>query len=213
MSTKTVAFIGIEKYEIIHYVSRVLFNLNKKVLLIDLSENKYLSYSIPKPNAVQKIVDYRGVDFTEEMAEKELLEKYDYVFIEYDFNIHNDELKKFDEVIAVTDLQIPNTKRLMYTLLRNNNATLIIKDTLKYKIDEKHIKECLFNLIQENKVYTIELDYENYKLKLDSLYNTIFKFNKCSRDMKETIYEIVMMLTEEEEINIKKAFRNAERGK
>ena len=67
MASNIVAYIGIDNFDNIIYLSRILTNLEKKVLIIDQTEALTLKYSIPQPIGVDSnlnIITYRHMDFT-----------------------------------------------------------------------------------------------------------------------------------------------------
>ncbi len=67
MVTK-IGFSGAHCYDLIHYVSRILYHADQRVLLCDLSSDRSLEASVSIPDAVAMgkadVLDYRGVDFT-----------------------------------------------------------------------------------------------------------------------------------------------------
>ena len=67
MGNNTVAYVGLDNFDIILYISRVLMKLGKKVLLVDHSETMAIKYCIPQPkglNCQRDIITYQGIDFT-----------------------------------------------------------------------------------------------------------------------------------------------------
>ena len=66
MGDKLIGFLGCDKYEIILYLSRILYHLGKKVLLVDYAESEALYQSIPVPDTLKdenNYIHYSGIDF------------------------------------------------------------------------------------------------------------------------------------------------------
>ena len=220
MQTKRVAFLGIDKYQIMHFMSRILLNMQKKVLLIDQSETGALTASIPMPENYKGILtDYRGIDFSCDAQAlcSEITDNYDYVFIDFGFEVKHSAISQCDFIILVTDMQLYQAKRLnVITLSHKIPTNLVLMNVIYYKIQVSHIIEHLSKYqIDSTNVFEVERCDEDYKQQLDCLYNTVVPFKRCSRGFKQMVTQLVHQILGEESqkvAEVKRALIRAERG-
>ncbi len=215
MNKNWLGFFGSDKYDIILYFSRFLLKLDKKVLVLDLSENKAVSYSIPNPEQLKE-VDYRGVVFSTDLNSLDLEKEYDYILIDFGFNANNMLLSDCEKVIYVTDQQVHHIEPLTvfcnsHTLEDSQKEFLIVKDCLSTKVKVEYIAKKLGKQFGENEVFTMFFDETDYGNRLLAQHTYNFKF-KGSSDVKA----ICMALIEHENLSKKalnKAYKRAEGGK
>lgn len=210
MLTKKIGFIGIESYEIIHYLSRVLIHMNKKVLLVDRSETRSLEYSISAPKELkQKVADYRGVDFSDKIPEKS---EYDLVLIFYGFK-ENKDSSDCDDLFFVTDLQVHNMDRLNQ---KNpcKSKYVIVKNMIPLKINEKFVRLYLdkLELSKERFIFLLE-DKRDKECMLYCQWEHVFTFHQISSSLKDLILSILIIACGAEKKEVSRAYRSAERGK
>lgn len=216
---KKVAFIGTDKYEILLYLSRILYHLNKKVLLVDFSETKALTESIPIPNLLHEsttYLDYRGIDFIKGRNYSLDMEKnYDYILFDLGFRKEVLEVLSYDEILYVTDLQLHNAKRIgAIKGKRSNSRQIVIKDVLPCKVTPEYILEQIDESMNWKNIYIIDQDDLDTKLKLHSQYNQRFYFHKLSKSMKTFLIDIILEFDENlNKSQIQNAYKRAERGK
>lgn len=210
MPTK-IAIWGYEQFDLILYLSRILTNLNKKVLIVDRATNdKTLKASIAVPiNTSLEVVDYRGVDYTA-TYENNRMQKYDIILIYFDS--YKDEMNDCEHVILITDLLEIRIKQFNESNLKAN-PILIVRDGINSRIKEDYIASRLESRIGAKCVYSIYQDNYDYKLKLDCYYNNIIKFRKLSKDFKEVLINLSEVIAKEQRSVIKSAYHRAERGK
>ena len=121
MENKILGFFGVDKYDIILYLSRILYTLNKKILLLDCSENRALTYSIPMPNQILceerdcYIVNYRGIDCaSNSFISQELMEKYkqeyDVILMDFGFQENHELVENCTHIVLVLDQKLHNLK-------------------------------------------------------------------------------------------------------
>lgn len=214
MSIK-IAFLGIESYDIIHYFSRLLKNLEYSVLVIDESKESEILTSVPIPKGEDFelclcTINYREIDFTKYWKKNEV-SKYDYVLTCFGTNLNEELLQKHDYLFYVTDLQIQNIKRIQYTrkklIDKSPQQYLVIRDFLGVKKKRFIERECKFN-----ESHYLSEDITDRKLMLECQYNTVFTFRKASPDLKELLIDMYE-LDKEIDKKFRKAFKRAERGK
>lgn len=205
-----IGFVGIEKYDIIIDLTLILRKLDKKVAIFDLSESKAISYTVPyglEPGAA----DLKGADVfsdTEAMAQ---VSDYDYVFIDFGFDVYNDYIAMCKEIYIITDFQMQNCKRLLNLDLGNNQARYLV---LRYTDANKHLLSSIgsdFTKLYITKNNTVKL--EGYLADLDRMltlqYESIIRFKKISENM---LYLLTMILADTvEEAELKGAIRALQR--
>ena len=218
MDNKIIGFVGIDKYEILLYLSRILYHLNKKVLLADFSETRSLTESIPIPEVLcesNTYLDYRGIDFVKgQNYIFDMYRNYDYVLIDFGFN--HEALSEIycDHLIYITDLQLHHAKGLgRLKALGSPKSYIIIKDVFHCKVTPDIIlSEIKLKTIIEN-IYIIEQDGLDIKFKIYSQYNQTFYFDKLSKSMKTFLKDILYQFDENfSKSYIQSAYKKAERG-
>ncbi len=234
-NTILVGFLGIDKHDIICYLSRILYHLGKKVLLVDCSESRALTESIPEPRMSERpdggteynaIMEYRGVDFLnygaynafilEALADQYKQEScYDYILIDFGFQTGQVAIGKCDILIFVSDQQIHNVKRLSLVPYHDKQSILVIlKDFTGYGISEKSILREM-HIDQKNcSTYHMKLNERNQEYKLSERYQAKALFSFMSEDVRSALLQIIKLLvpdtvTKETE----RAYRFAARGK
>lgn len=213
MSTK-IGFYGIEAFDIIQYLSRVMKHLGKKVLLVDQSAEKALMHSVSMPAEFMDKADYRGIGFLNDWL-KEELNRADIVLV--DMGKTGNRIKECDTVYFVTDYELHNIHRIKNIRLRETNLPdkqyLIIRDLTNTRKVSYVKEQCGFE-DRGDFIYYIADDLMNYRLRLKCQYNNVFYFHKLSPDFKDMMFHICMDsiegITKKE---LKTAYHKAERGK
>lgn len=221
MANNIVGFIGTESYEIILYLSRVFHSLGKKVLMVDYSYTGSLAICIPVPlglNARDDVIDYRKTDFTMKELSEDMINEYDDILINFEFNFSDCHklIKNCNHLVFVTDQQKHNIGSLDLVPefdIDVSRTQLIIKNFVESKIDKNYIKEGLKNTIFEDNVYLIEQDDLNTKSRILVQFDTKFTFKRISKSIKEYLKDTVKILYKEIPDNeLKKAYKLAEGG-
>ncbi|HHU72963.1 MAG TPA: hypothetical protein GXZ21_13180 [Clostridiales bacterium] len=193
MANNVVAFVGIESFDNIQYMARILSILGKKVLVIDYSETEALTRSVPELDFIdikKDIINYRNVDYTKLDMTEALLKVYDDIIVAFGFNIIDEEIMLCNKIIYVTDLYINNIEKLnrisdykaekKYLLIRNIMGIKISPESVALKIDK--------NISPEN---TLILPFsENDQINgLINQYNQTIDLTNISRPFKELLYK------------------------
>jgi len=219
MGDNVIGFIGSDKYELILYLSRILFHLGKKVLLVDYAESEALYQCISIPGMLREesgYIDYRGIDFIQgQYFVPNMRQQYDVVLIDLGFNDENKALSQCTKVVYITDLQLHNVRRIKsLDYLRDIDKYLVIKDVFQCRIKPEYILEQLGQVIDKSHVYILYQDAFDLKYKVQSQYNHRFSFGKLSRPTKFFLKEITKQMDNNlDEKRLNNAYRKAERGK
>lgn len=209
-----IGFIGSEKAEIMQYLSRILYHLGKRVLLIDVSEDKQLTASIPCMEGLdseKEIIDYRSVGFCNFFPKE--TNGYDYILTDFGFRTGHEEATCCKLVFYVSDLQKHHLDRINVPAVAKDSY-LILKDVVKCKISPKFLLQYLNRLNPEPRT-TIVLPFRKEDKKSEFLctWDSLFKFQNTSGWVKDMLFFIVINILGQSENEVKKAFRKAERGK
>lgn len=214
MAGKMIGFIGIEKYEIMHYLSRILFYLKQKVLLLDQSSERALACSIPVLLYGNKeIMDYNGVDVAEGLGTEALRWlDYDYILVDLGFQVNHPLLSQCDEVYLVSDLQLHNIRNLsVLQLEKHQQRFLILKSFFANQINPRYIYEEMTPLmIQEENSYALSLEEKDYENCLQCQYQNRISMKRISKGMRRMLSD--MLMVDFTRLQIEQAFRLAERG-
>jgi hypothetical protein len=193
-------FVGVDKYEYIMYLSRVLYHLGKKVLLIDYSENGALSACIPKNITLENFVlDYRGVYFINQCTGygmysegtfdiDQFTASYDCIIVDFGFASCLTDSIRCDELIFITDQQAHNIRRINSIIHNGAKKFLIIKDIISRRVSVRYIIDELSpEENQYKQIYMAYLDDIDYSNKINCQYDLRFCFRKLSRQTKNII--------------------------
>ncbi|MDF2473833.1 MAG: hypothetical protein K0R21_1615 [Anaerocolumna sp.] len=218
MEGKMIGFVGSDKYELILYLSRILYHLGKKVLLVDYAENEALLQSITVPETLKEdtsYIDYRGIDFIQgKYFRFKMKQEYDYILMDFGYIMDNEGMLRCSKVIFVTDLQLHNLKRIKnIEYVENEDKCLVIKDVFQCKIKPEYIINQIGFPIDKNQIFILYQDSVDLKYKVSSQYDHKFTFHKLSKPTQCFLKDITKMMDnqlEEKDINL--AYKKAERG-
>lgn len=221
MASNIIAYIGIDNFDNILYLSRILTKLGIKVLVIDHSDSMSLQYSIPQPkgsNCKEEIITYRQIDFTMQRINQTMKEGYDDILIFYGFNKEEKDLAECTRMVFVTDLFRFNYHRIpspscMTKVGSNVEQELLIKDVATTKITPDIIIERMGLNMDKAHVQVLYRDENDYVNSLLSHYNGSFNLKKISKQRKAYLQEEVKKLHPEIDISqVKTAIRRAGKG-
>lgn len=217
MGSKCIAFIGIDNFDIILYLSRILSKLDKKVLIADYSGTEALTTSIAKPVGVdcnKNVITYRKVDFTKLPITDDMYNAYDCILATYGFNNPGEEIKYFNHVIYVTNLFLHNLVKIeQLESYEVADISLLVRDVAGVKISPNDIATALKKNIDVEAVSYLHLDETDFTNAIACQHNQSASFIKISRAMKNYLlnltYKFYPDISKEE---IKEAYKKARRG-
>lgn len=218
MGNRMIGFLGAEKYDILLYLSRILYRLNQRVLLVDYAENRALTYCVPVPMTSQgtitlhkECVSYQGIDFLVEPAYgelMELIEQYDIILIDFGFQVYSKLLKECSQIYICVDQQLHNIMQLKPLKLMEELADkcfLLFRQVYDCKISSTYLLEELGLFLGEGQVYEYYQDSMDMKYCIDSQYNHTFQFAHISRGLKSCLLfilrNVLPCLTEQQRKN------------
>jgi hypothetical protein len=221
-STKIVGFIGSNKVDLLFYLSRILFNIELSVAIVDASEEQILKWSIP--DFVEcDYINYRGVDIIANSASIEIYKNidfshYDIVLVDLGYNIKLlNTIDDFDFIFFITDYQVHNVmklKTLISAINEKKKAVKLYRDNPECKINERYIDSILqleekFEIVAK---YKLDLNEMDYKYKIICGYDDAFRFTGLSKAYTEMLKDIVEELYATDNKLLLKAIKLAKRG-
>ncbi|HKL80685.1 MAG TPA: hypothetical protein VJ888_09665 [Mobilitalea sp.] len=227
---RVIGFLGVDKYDFILYLSRILYAMGKKILLVDYSENYALSCCIPHPEALRKdILEYRGIYYMNGAGSGENYslindtieihnQQYDYILVDYGFDFNSIGLNNCDAIICVTDQQLHNLRQFSLNNREDNIkgilTALIIRDVgdcktkYRYLIDEMGLDQIA--VTQTFITYQDDLDV---RYRLNCQYDGVVRLHRLSKYMKAVLKGIVELIVPEvDRKTVNKAFIRAAKG-
>jgi hypothetical protein len=218
MEARIIGFVGSDKYELILYLSRILYHLNKKVLLVDYAENEALLQSITIPETLKEnnnYISYRGIDFIQgKYFTWKMKQEYDYILMDFGYLLAHEGMLRCSKVIFVTDLQLHNLKRIKnMEYVEDEDKCLVIKDVFQCKIKPEYIISQIGFPVKKDNIFILYQDSVDLKSKVSCQYDHKFAFTKLSKPTRCFLKDFTRMIAnhfEEKEINL--AYKKAERG-
>ena len=241
MGTKMIGFLGGDKYDILLYLSKILNRLNKKVLLVDYSENRALTYSIPSVLLEQPIytvyknsnkayeeavrntesISYQEIDFLFEPKYEELEaleEQYDVILIDFGYQVFSKFLSRCEEIFLCLDPKLHHIIQLKplakISTDFKDHIHLIFRQVYDCKINVSFVCEELGMEFPKDHIYTYYEETLDMKYCIDSQYNHVYHFMKISKGLKECLmYLIRTMYPDLSYRDLKSAYRIARTGR
>ncbi|NLP34431.1 MAG: hypothetical protein GX359_04450 [Clostridiales bacterium] len=222
MASNIVAYIGIDNFDNILYLARILSKLGKKVLVIDNSDSMSVLYSIPQPkgmNSLEEIITYRQVDFTRQEINQEMKEEYDDILIFYGFLEKEKDISECNRIVFVTDQYRYNYSRIPDMTCEKGDQCqieqdLLIKDVAPMKITPEIIVERIGIPIRKENVSVLYHDERDYTNSLVCHYNGSFGLKGISKQRKAYLLEEVKKLHPDIDIHLSRtAFRRMRKGR
>ncbi|MBH1940631.1 hypothetical protein I5677_06995 [Mobilitalea sibirica] len=221
MASNIIAYVGMDSFDVMLYLSRLLSVLGKKVLLIDHSETLSLTYSIPQPEGVScksDIIHYRGIEFTTMVVADEVIKEYDDVLIAYGYTRQFQDIHYCNRIIYVTNLYRYNHERLLK--LRHKDyigksvvRSLLVKDIISSFIDLEIISEKIDPLIHNNQIDYLFMDERDEISSLLCHHSYLPCLKKITGQMKKYLMnEVKNMHPQLEYKHIKCALHKARKG-
>lgn len=214
MAARLIGFVGVDKYDIIHYLANILTTLNKKVLVVDSSEYGSIKSTIPAIfKEEQDVFSYRKFDvLLNPKGANVNFNDYDFVLIDFGFDVKNPILVNMHEVYMVTDMQMFNVNRLMELEIGlYQERFLIVRDIVKLKsIDSYIMSEFTAKSIGPHNTFALRFDETDKVRMLDCMYTDDYKFKDVTSSMQGVLYGILSPYVGEKEFT--KAFKSASKG-
>lgn len=216
MSTRAniLGFLGIEAYDLMLYLTKLLYHLGKKVLLIDNSESGALTCCIPVPDTLNPRttkISCTLMDFVKERNVTEYQEEYDYILMDFGFHTNHKELTNCSVLYLITDRQQHNITRLQ-NLKSDHEMYVIIKDIVNGRF-AGYLQECLkdkgLNIISYYSLFKDDTDKENM---LGLQYSDKIKLRILSGQFRYVLNQLITETLCFSKTEAVEAYRKAKRG-
>lgn len=214
MSARLMGFVGVDKYDIIHYLASTLTVLNKRVLVVDSSMHGSITCTMPSIYRCERgIFNYRDFDVVLHPDFSMIdFNQYDFVLVDFGFDIKNRDMVRMHEVYMVTDMQMQNVLRFKeLELWPYQERFLVVRDIVRLRsVDNYIIEEFLDKSVGPDNTFAVQLDETDKIRMLDCMYNADYKFKDLSEPMRSLLYGIMSPYFKEKEFY--KAFKTAAKG-
>lgn len=211
MESRILGFIGSDKYDIILYLSQIFRTLEYKILIVDCSENRALSYCIPEPkidkNAVLYVhesvqeerdesyyITHQGCEFIRNLSYEQIMEKrneYDCIMIDFGFHQEERMLDACSQVILCVDQQLQNMIAIRPVFQGRDKllekCCLIFRRIYGCKISMKYLQQELGMSLPRERVYQYDQDMMDIKYCIDSQYNHRIQMSFLPKGMKSCL--------------------------
>lgn len=217
MANNVIAFVGIESFDNIQYMARILSNLGKKVLVIDYSETEALTWSVPRISFIdinKDIVNYRNIDYTNQNITDSMLNVYDDVLIAFGFNIIEEAILSCNIICYVTDLYINNIKKInRINNFKIKSKYLFIRNVLEVKINPELVASQIKKNIPKENTLILPFRERDQFSGLINQYNQTVCFTNISKAYEKLLYKQIHELYPGiTKYKLKVAYRKARKG-
>jgi hypothetical protein len=218
MANNIVAYVGVDSFDTILYLSRILHRLGRSVLVVDNSDTLALTHSVPRIRDIdtnETTISNRRVDFTNMPLGEELITKYDDILIDCGLKKPMSAVSLFTRVIYITDMFGYNIHRVAnmsqyYTC--NCDKLLLIRNVVYTKVTPEQVTQRINQDISVDKVSVLYRDDDDYENTLNNHVNQVFTL-KLSKPYKNYLIDQVNSMcpifTKRE---IRKAYKVARNG-
>lgn len=202
------------------YLGQILKNLERKVLIADLTEEKSLYYLF---SVSQKfLVNYGKVDYIGEEFPVYIKENthYDIVIL-----CMKDPVKQLvgltvDVCYYITDTQYANLEAMQCSVRNGHRVSgIIVRDVTEGSINVPYLltyvlkDEYLIGLYEKKLVYTIPDDLTDREYRVSMQYGNFGEFRNLSPDFLEVLKMMAMEITGDKPGNVNLALKYAKEGK
>lgn len=218
MANNIVAYVGLESFDTILYLSRIMQRLGRKVLVVDNSDTLSLTYSVPQIsdiNTNQTIISNRRVDFTNMSVSEELAAEYDDILIDCGMKEPITTINLLTRIVYVTDLFDYNIRRLAGISQYYNSSCdkeLLIRNAVFIKISPEQISQKISKVILPDRLQVLYRDELDYESALNCHINQVFAINVSRGYKKYLLNQVKIMCDTFTSKEIKEAFREAKNG-
>ncbi|MDF2544368.1 MAG: hypothetical protein K0S47_4086 [Herbinix sp.] len=222
MDNKRIGYFGVDHYDIVIYMARVLYHMGKSILMVDHSDTKALSHCIPIPKGLdptKNLITSRGIDFTMNKRLDDLSPNYDVTLISYGFQSTSlNDTNLLDKQIIITDLQLHHIEQIDEAMTSNRiqqdiKTTLLIKDVIDCMLTPERIEDMITKKGSIDHCYILYQDTLDLKSAILCQSNHATQVLRISRLLKRFIFdEIMNSYPDTKQKKLKEAYHEARRG-
>lgn len=211
---KRLGFAGGCSYDLIFYLAVYLTAMEKKVLLLDNSPVKALSYCITSPRGMDsKILVYgEKLELLKDTSFDKVHEEYDYILTDFGMNLNSEELIHNDYRFLVTDTKMHNIDALQAMNKEDEEYNLIVRDITK-GMNEMYLPMLLEHKgLKGKKNYYIYWDEKDNEASSVLQYSHKYNLDKLSPGINIFIREILLEISNTDKKALKTALKKIRRG-
>jgi hypothetical protein len=197
MSTKPhlIGFIGLDSYDLILFLAKYLENLGQSVLIADYSKFGRLSYCIPAPvslNPKTDLIRYNNMDFLRHDYESFQREEYNYILIDFGWDISQEVIHSCDFLYIITDLQQQNMEHILHMNLPNISVYILLKNF--FHINNRNNAKDYFveNHFNFKKCYLFPTSVKDLENMIMLQYYHDIKLHKVTKPLRNLIHTILI---------------------
>jgi hypothetical protein len=202
------------------YLGQTLKNLQKKILIADLTESDGLHYLF---SASEKFpITYRNVDYIDSRFQitAQENESYDYVFVCMRRNEDLPLANYLSKNYYISDTEYEHLKTMIGEMKTAKIATgIIIRDIPGGKFSVEYLLRCVFmdeyvmKLCETDRIYRIRADEADRQYRLDMQYGVLENFKELSPDYQKVLEKLAVELTGCSQKEAAKMVKYAKEGK
>lgn len=197
MANNIIVYVGIENFDLVLYLSRILAKLGRKVLVMEYCDIGVFDCIIPKPagiDSTKEPITYRHVDFAKSPITEDMKRYYDDILITFGFN--NPGNLACSRIVIVTDLYLHNITRLKPCLLESNcqDKSFLIRNIVNVNINPKIMQEHFGSQVEKDNLSLINYDENDISNAILCQHNQSIRFLNISNEMKKYLIKEAMKL-------------------
>lgn len=216
MANNIVAYIGVENFDYILYLTRILAKLDRKVLILDNSESNYFDYLFPTVTGIdteREPITYRHINYGKFGLTEDIINEYDDILISYGMNSNISE--HCTRVVIVSDPFLNNlcTIKNLITQTPCKNQAVLIRNMVNINNGMENIIRELEGLVEEEKIDFVYIDEADINNAVMCIAEKSFMFAGISRGLKAyLIKEAGIHYPELKTRSLQDAFKAARKG-
>lgn len=212
---KIIAFVGIEKQDLLIYLASILYCMQYKVAIFDQSDKQLLQYCTAKSEGDFDRITYRGIEYVfSKSIKKEDYEPYDIILVDLGEWVTKENIGNFSKFYIVTDNSRYHVEKSIGLLLEIGKKTnVIFKNMCECKINKEYLVEDMKRKkITLGKTYEVKFDLIDYEYEIRMQYEPYQEFKSLSKGYENLLCSLIVEFTEVNIVTIKKAFKKARKG-
>ncbi len=187
MANNIVAYIGVENFDYILYLARILSKLGRKVLILESSNSKALEYVFPSVNGInvnKEPITYRHLDYGKFPLTDNIIKAYDDILISYGMNCEVSQYCTCVTIVSDPFLHNLDTTKNMISQLLCKDKTVLIRNMISTNYGSKNISNELEGLIEKDKIDFVYLDESNLANAIRCVYEQSVVFVTINKELQ-----------------------------
>lgn len=216
--TRTIGFVGVDKYDLIIYSAAALCQMGMHVLAVDYTNQQGLMLTVPAERGDGRIqycgIDYWGAPDCVSLEQVIVSGDYDFVLIDFGFYYRHHTFLMCNDICFVTDLQKHNLEYLASIQInKETERTLVVRQVIAYKASKEYLKSiCCCLGITNEEVFLLYLNEKDLKNQYNCQYNGKIGFKNGSASLKSLLEYWIGEWVQITGYPTKRAIKSAERG-